>query len=57
MITFSNKKRIYRYPNSSIIHLPIDESISSIYSPFSNNYQIIENSNTNTYFPKRKINR
>ncbi|GKX31260.1 hypothetical protein SH1V18_37400 [Vallitalea longa] len=35
MLTFSNSRRIRRYPKSSIIHLPISEYIFNVYNPFS----------------------
>lgn len=55
MISFSNTRQICRYPNSSIIHLPVSEYIFNVYSPFGYTNDFFDSPNsTKSYSKKRK---
>jgi len=36
MVTYSNNRRIYRYPKSSCIHLPWHDHVINFYNPLKN---------------------
>lgn len=55
MLTFSKTKRTISYPSSSVIHLPTNEYMLNVSSPFKNNYQFLfdETTSNEPYLPMK----